>query len=297
MGPRVYPSYQNVSQLLPTPTPTGSVTPTPTPTQTPTPTPTPTPGIPISTTNLRFYVDGQSISYPSTGTIWYNLATPGIPGYYNGDLFGSPLFNQTTLKNYFSFNGLTQYTIQNVGRSQDNNYDYSYTWGGWFRLSRGPVLKSLMAFGIGLTYTTDYVGCSLNLYKDTNDYLAVQLYKQIDPTPSTPRELTSTLVRSSTKIPNDEWCYITAVYSKNSQIQIYLNATLIVTGAVPAAGHLIWNGLTGVDPGWNLCYGGNLEAGHSHFTRMDVGDMEVYQTALGGSQILSNYNAQSYKYI
>jgi hypothetical protein len=299
MGPRVYPSDQNVSQLLPSPTVgPGTPTPTPVPTSTPTPTPTPTPGIPISTPNLRFYVDGQSISYPGTGTTWYNLATPAAPGYYDGVLYASPPFTQTTSKNYFSFNGLTQWTSQDIGRSQDNAYDYSYTWGGWFRLSRGPIFKSLMAFGIGLEYTTDFYGCPLNLFKDNNDYLAVQLFKQIDPTPSTPRILTGTTLTSTTKLPNDLWSYIVAVYSKNSQMQLYLNGSLIGTVAVPSQGHLIWNGLQNTNIGWNLCYGGYLgDAIPSHITRMDAGDMEVYQTGLSGAQILSNYNAQLYKYI
>lgn len=295
---RVYPSDQNVSQLLPTPTVgPGTPTPTPVPTSTPTPTPTPVPGIPISTPNLRLYSDGQSISYPGTGTTWFNLATPGIPGVTDLTLIQTPTFNRTPTKNFFSFEGLEEWAHTYAYGGFGNEYDYSYTWGGWYRLSRGPVNKPLLAFGIGLFPFSfmEFIGCSLNLYKNENDYPAVQVFLQIDSTPSTPTILTGATITSTTKMPNDEWCYVVASYAKNSQVKIYLNGVLTATGAAPSNGHLLY---PYDSVGWNLCYGGYLgdQVGFK-LTRMDVGDVEVYQTVLNATEILNNYNAQKSKYI
>jgi hypothetical protein len=303
---RVYPSDQNVSQLLPTPTVgPGTLTPTPAPTVTPTPTPTPTPGIPISTTNLSIYNDGQSISYPGTGSTWFNLATPipFTPGFSDTLLIATPTFNQTPSKNYFSFDGLNEWAYSLVYGGVSQSYNGSYTWGGWYRLSRGPVNKPLLSFGVGLEYNDpEWWGCPLNLFKNQDDYIAVRLFLQQNPVPGQFTVLTGTTVTSTTKIPNDEWCYIVATYQENSQIKIYLNGNLIATGAAPASGFFIYTNPSVTNVGWNLGRGGELSYDinpvYSKLTRMDVGDIEVYYNAvLNATQILSNYNAQINKYI
>jgi hypothetical protein len=297
MGPRIYPSDQNVSQLLPAPT--GSTTPTPTPTITPTPTPTPTPGVPIITTNLLLYADGQSISYSGSGTTWVNLAPPIAPGTGDMTLIGQPEFNYRPNLNYFSFNGLSQYSY---GLAFNPTQDYtglSYTWGGWFKLCRGPRVKSLLAFGIGLTLQSDdFLGGSLNLYKDVNDFITVQIWNQINVSPSFPVTLTGSTITSTTKVPNNEWCYIVASYQKNSTVTIYLNGLPVTTGLGPLQGQLIRAGNTTENVGWNICYGGFVgDNVPFKLTRMEVGDIEAYKTVLSDVQVLSNYNAQKNKYI
>jgi hypothetical protein len=288
MGPRVYPSYQNPSQLI-SPT-VGPLTPTPTPV--PTPTPTPVPGIPIILSGLTLYVDGQSISYPGTGTTWTNLQSGGF-SVGNVLLQAIPNFNYRPTYNFFSFDGLVDYAY-----NPDTPPDDSFTFGGWFRAYRGPVGKCFMGFGEGLAYdfigTGSYTGQGIALFKDVNDYLTVQVWNQIDVPPgSGPNILTGATVSSTTKLPNNEWSYIVATYQKNVQVKIYLDGALIKTGGVPTSGNLI---SPGSNIGWVVCKGPNIYP-NNKIARMDIGDLEAYNRVLSDAEVLSNYNAQVSKYI
>jgi hypothetical protein len=288
MGPRIYPSYQNISQLLPTPTSGPGPTPTIAPTSTPTPTPTPTPGVPIITTGLTTYLDGQSLSYPGSGSVWYSIS----PATNDFILQGSPEFNYSTLKNYFSFNGLSQTTYNTTG-VDPYFFGKTFTFGGWFRASVGPVQKSFLAHGprgVG-KINDEFLGQSLNLYKDENDYLVLNVWQQIDVTPTQNEILTGATITSTIKLPNDQWSYIIARYIPNSQIDVFLNGVNVATGVAPSQGNLIRPGNGPTNVAWNLCIGS------PKVTRMDVGDVEIYNASLSDVQILSNYNAQSYKYI
>jgi hypothetical protein len=292
MGPRIYPSDQSVSQLLPTPTPIPGGSPTPTPTLTPTPTPTPLPsGIPIIQSGLTLYMDGQSLSYPGTGTTWYNQVTTGLT-YGNSIITGTtPTFNKTLLKNYFSFNGLNDFTY-NTSYIDPEIYGYYWTFGGWINVSLGPTNKILYQRGNGLINGyTEFYGASLILYKNSNDYLSADVWNNV---PATIPYITGVTINSSTKLTNDTWVYITMRYNYNSNAQLFINGTQVATSSVPSQGKLLRPFISESGLVWNAGINtGNI----TPTTRMNIGDFEIYNRSLSDSEILSNYNIQKYKYI
>jgi len=110
----------------PTPTPTGTPTPTPTATPTSTPTPTPTPVIP---SNLVLNLDaGDPLSYPGTGTTWYDLSGSG----HTTTLVNGPTYSSLN-GGSIVFDGVNDYAnILRTGLTIGSNF----TWNMWFKTNK-----------------------------------------------------------------------------------------------------------------------------------------------------------------
>ena len=134
--------------VAPTPTPTPTLTPTLTPTVTPTATPTPTPSAtpapppPFTLSGITLYLDaGDSLSYPGTGTTWYDLSGNANHGtFQNGPTYS------TVGGGSISFDGVDDYvTFSSVSGMPTGNTNYTLI--GIFNQNTSPDRGGLVGWG------------------------------------------------------------------------------------------------------------------------------------------------------
>ena len=260
----------------PTPTPTATGTPTPTPTATATPTPTPTPTatpVPLTGYTDGYYilVNDRSDSYPGTGTTWTSLATGTT---YNGTLNNGPVWSGGT-PGYFTFDGTNDWV--DFGVLSRSSQTSSFTFGGWVKTTTSATQKIFMMRG----NDAGAAGWSLFLSKESDDKFQASVVTTL---PSPPA-LQQDNAKSSTVMSNDTWYYLIGQWIAGTSINIYVNGVLETTNTVSR------NTLRNSTIGWNLMRG-NV----GDYTNGSISEFIVYESAISGVDILSNFNANKSKY-
>lgn len=252
----------------PTPTPTvtplpPTATPTPTgPTPTPTPTPTQSPSLPmIITSGLTMYLDGGGDSYPGFGNIWYNRVT----GFTGATLYNSPTF-ATADNGYFSFNGVNQYGDCG-SQTSSSGLGASVTFGGWVNnFHTGSTSEVVFQNGNDTNWSLNLLVLQnqfrINIKVAGNNSYLLEAY---------PPYLSSI-----------NWYYVTVVRTGNNDISVYINGVYI-------------NGMLRPEnlfssTGWLLS-----KQGSDHDISR-IGSFELYNRALSGAEVLSNFNAKKSLY-
>jgi hypothetical protein len=269
-------------ELTPTPTPTPTITPTNTPTVTPTPTPTitptntptPTPTITPSSTpntpvtsNLRLYYDpSNSSSYSGSGTVINDLSGNGLNGTMSNITFTSP---------YFSFNGSSsQVSVADNALLEPGSGDWTIEF--WVNYS---VLVGSSRILIAKTdggESADW-GYGLRTAANGNTFMEVG-------------NGTTSLQSSITALTTNTWYQVVGVWTNvaSNSLALYINGNLI--GSIP-------HSFTSVKNTTSPLYLGSFNGGQfSQWLNGRMGVVRMYNSALTGSEILQNFNADKSKY-
>jgi hypothetical protein len=257
------------------PTPTKSVTPTRTPTPTvtttsvtPTPTVTPT-STPDNNLPSRIYVDGTSASYPGTGTTWTSLS---VSGTFDATLYNSPTFTTGGTANYFTFNGTNQYAY--FGNSSGGSNSIERTFGGWVKCAATGAERVFFFRGEDGSGS----GWSMSIYNTatTNKFAFSTVTTGVG---GGQKNAVGTTTNDGTS-----WYYVMGVWN-GSSIKIYVNGILETT-TTPTG-----SALRGSTRGFQIArYNGPA------YSNVTVGQFEVYDYAITGTQILNNFNSSKSLY-
>jgi hypothetical protein len=248
----------------PTPTPTTTSTPTVTPTNTPTP--TTTPAVPV-TSNLRLYYDpSNTSSYPGTGTTINDLSGNGLNGTMSNITFTSP---------YFTYNGSSsQISVADNALLEPGSGDWTIEF--WVNHS---VIASSSRVLIGKTDgggSADW-GYGLRTAANGNTFMEVG-------------NGTTSLQSSITALTTNTWYQVVGVWTNvaSNSLALYINGNLI--GSIP-------HSFTSVKNTTSPLYLGSFNGGQfSQWLNGRMGVVRMYNSALTGSEILQNFNADKSKY-
>ena len=240
-------------------TPTNTITPTVTATVTLTPTPSSTPLPPILQSGLTINVNGNTQSYPGTGTTWTSIAT-GVT--YNGTLVNGPTWSSDT-GGYFTFDGVNDVCTFAGPTSAGTEY----TFGGWVNFPRSGFTESINTrIGTGTA--------SLALYKNTSQQIV--FYNRAASGALSQITTTETLSINT-------WYYIVVSYKQSDTangLKIYIDGNLYVQGGAI-------NSALGTPQAWKLAI---------ENANIRIGDFELYERELTSTEILYNYNTRKSLY-
>jgi hypothetical protein len=249
-----------------TPTPTPTVTPTPTPTATPTPTPSTSPFI-TSGLILNYNINSLS-SYPGSGTTIIDLQ-----GNSNATTFNSPTYTSSG-GGYLTFNGSNQYFVTNTALGSNLNPANTSTIISIF-VWVYPMDNGVIVQEIG--QSSPNAGWHDSQIEMVSGTLRFSVWQN------------QPGFASTIPTPLNNWYYVGFTYDGTNLIG-YVNGSLAVTSGT----------ISRLTPGANLYYaiasedGTNL--GDGSYANMRFGGMQVYNTALSGPNVLSNYNSQKSRF-
>jgi hypothetical protein len=249
-----------------TPTPTPTVTPTPTPTATPTPTPSTSPFI-TSGLILNYNINSLS-SYPGSGTTIIDLQ-----GNSNATTFNSPTYTSSG-GGYLTFNGSNQYFVTNTALGSKLNPANTSTIISIF-VWVYPMDNGVIVQEIG--QSSPNAGWHDSQIEMVSGTLRFSVWQN------------QPGFASTIPTPLNNWYYVGFTYDGTNLIG-YVNGSLAVTSGT----------ISRLTPGANLYYaiasedGTNL--GDGSYANMRFGGMQVYNTALSGHNVLSNYNSQKSRF-
>ena len=262
-----YTKYINVTPT-PTPTVTPTFTPTPTPTVTPTPTPTPSTS-PFITSGLILNYNINSLSsYPGSGTTIIDLQ-----GNSNATTFNSPTYTSSG-GGYLTFNGSNQYFVTNTALGSKLNPANTSTIISIF-VWVYPMDNGVIVQEIG--QSSPNAGWHDSQIEMVSGTLRFSVWQN------------QPGFASTIPTPLNNWYYVGFTYDGTNLIG-YVNGSLAVTSGT----------ISRLTPGANLYYaiasedGTNL--GDGSYANMRFGGMQVYNTALSGPNVLSNYNSQKSRF-
>jgi hypothetical protein len=269
---KFYINYSNPCPIpTPTPTPTNtvtptqtSVTPTPTPTITPTsvtPTPTPTSNL-FTTSGLTTNLDaGNVISYPGTGTTWYDLANNN-----NGILVNGPTYSSSN-NGIINFDGVNDYSYMISGFTNPISFSLNV----WIKMSTFTSNNKKI---IGLENITGNTATNYDrmIWVDTTGRPRFGMYTTF-----------SDQVVSSTAISTNTWYYLTATYQSN-QMNLYINGVNVGTKTIgsPQSYTGYWKLAAYNAFAWN-----NLTTGYWNGS---IGTVHIYNRPLSSTEITNNFN-------
>jgi len=262
--PTPTPTITPTNTITPTKTVTPSVTPTNTITPTKTPTPTPTPVTIVTTGLILNYDISNSSSYPGSGTTITDLQANS-----NSTTFNSPTYTSSG-GSYLTFNGSNQYFRTNTALGSKLNPANTSTIISIF-VWVYPMDNGVIVQEIG--QTTPNTGWHDSQIEMVSGTLRFSVWNN---QPSG--------FASSISTPLNNWYYVGFTYD-GTNLRGYVNGSLAVTSGTIARS----------TPGANLYYAiaheDNTNLGDGSFANMRFGGMQVYNTALSGANVLSNYNA------
>jgi len=175
---------------------------------------------------------------------------------------------------FFTFDGTNDWV--DFGAASSGSTTGSFTWGGWVKTTTSATQKIFMMRGNDASAD----GWSLLLSKESdNKFSAGTVTTQPGGFPS------NVSVVSSTVMSNDTWYYIVGVWNAGNSINIYVNGSLETTNATSRTS------LRNSGIGWNLMRGNGGD-----YTNGSLSEFIVYQSALSGTDILNNFNANKSKY-
>ena len=219
----------------------------------------------IVTDGLVLSLDAANkLSYPGTGTTWYDLTNSG----YIGTLTNGPTFNNVN-GGIFIFDGIDDYVQTNY--SQNTN-DALITWECWFwdNSPGGFLSNTAIVSNYGPVGTTPFT--VMHIYDNGNVFFAQRN--------SSGTESSATY---SVNICNGIWHHIVGVIDSTN--------TLIYVDGILRASQAKVTGTT--TSGQNIVIGGN-HLGRYQSCRM--AGVRIYNIALTATQVLQNYNANKTRF-
>lgn len=218
----------------------------------------------IVTNGLILYLDaGNSKSYPTTGTTWYDRSGNGN----NGTLVNGPTFN-TGSGGSIVFDGVDDYV------SLSNITGVNFTLSCWINTTATSLTGTDAYQGNGIIWS-DVMGIA-------NDFVLAILNNKA----SWFTGDAGTSINGTTTINTGAWFYLTVVKNGgNSTKQLYVNSISEGTGASSA------NALTS-NP--NIAIGGNTLDGR--YFNGNIANTQIYNRALSVTEILQNFNATKSRY-
>ena len=253
-----------------TPTPTSTSTPTVTPTNTPTVTPTITPSSTPTfvSSNLRLYYDpSNSSSYPGTGTTINDLSGNGLNGTMSNITFTSP---------YFSFNGSSsQVSVPDNALLEPGSGDWTIEF--WVNHSVIAGASRVLIAKTDGGGSADW-GYGLRTVSNSNTFM------EIGNGGST--SFTSPL----TGLSINTWYQVVGVWTNvaSNSLALYINGSLIGSNS---------HSVTSIKNTTSPLYIGSFNGGQfAQWLNGRMGIVRMYNSALTGSQVLQNFNADKSKY-
>lgn len=209
---------------------------------------------------IHYNFDNEQ-TYNGSGTTIYDLF-----GNNNSTLINSPIFNNTSPKN-FNFNGTNQYA-QSVNKIISGQ---SISISIWFKPNRNNQFETIIN---SINYnTTDNIGFALQNRQNNNYWISVQAWG-----------LDGTFINFSTTL--NQWVNITFTYN-NVILKCYKNGVLI--GSVAAH-----NTYKFLKPNNILIGKGAINAGE--FFKGNIGEIEIWNNIISSTDVLVDFNNKKTKY-
>jgi hypothetical protein len=221
----------------------------------------------IINSNLKIALDPANIiSYPSTGTNWYDMS----PTKLSGTLSNGPTYN-SGFGGYLSFDGTDDFATFGSPSSLFNPATSTMTIMGWIYIKNPQtnILIGLQESGAG----------SLSLGTDSSNYVRFI----VRPTAGSQGNITST-----TALQSNTWYHIAMTKDTTNSISncsLYINGVLDVTSS---------SGVNFPTSTSDIRVGVYLDS--LTYSNINVGNIQVYDTALTNSQIRDNYAAYQDQY-
>ena len=265
--PTPTPTPTPTNTVTPTITPTNTVTPTITPTNTVTPTVTPPPAV-FTTSGLTTNLDaGNIISYPGTGTTWYDLANNN-----NGILVNGPTYSSSN-NGIINFDGLNDYSYMISGFTNPTSFSLNV----WINM---PTFTSNTKKIIGLENITGNTATNYDrmIWVDEQGRPRFGIYTTF-----------AAAIVSSTAISTNTWYYLTATYQSNS-MKLYINGVNVANGTIGTP-----QSYTGY---WKLAAYNALNWGPmtTGYWNGSIGAVHIYDRPLSSTEITNNFNILKGRY-
>ena len=260
--------------LTPTPTPTPTITPTntitPTKTATPTKTPTPTPTPALITTGLILNYDmSNSSSYPGSGT-----AVTDLQGNSNATLSGGPTYSSNN-GGYLTFVGASsQSLLLNTSLNSvlsPANTSTVISFFVWVYLTGNGVI-------VDETSNTGWHDSQIEMVAGT---LRFSVWSN------------GTGFASTVATPLNAWYYVGLTYN-GTTLSAYVNGA--AAGTATYSRQTPYNNGSGVPLKYGIALADGTNLGNGEYGNFRWGAFQVYNTALSGANVLSNYNAQKSRF-
>jgi hypothetical protein len=260
--------------LTPTPTPTPTITPTntitPTKTVTPTKTPTPTPTPALITTGLILNYDmSNSSSYPGSGT-----TVTDLQGNSNATLSGGPTYSSNN-GGYLTFVGASsQSLLLNTSLNSvlsPANTSTVISFFVWVYLTGNGVI-------VDETSNTGWHDSQIEMVTGT---LRFSVWSN------------GTGFASTVATPLNAWYYVGLTYN-GTTLSAYVNGVAAGTAAYTRS--TPYNNGGGVALKYGIALADGTSLGNGQYGNFRWGAFQVYNTALSGANVLSNYNAQKSRF-
>ena len=260
--------------LTPTPTPTPTITPTntitPTKTATPTKTPTPTPTPALITTGLILNYDmSNSSSYPGSGT-----TVTDLQGNSNATLSGGPTYSSNN-GGYLTFVGASsQSLLLNTSLNSvlsPANTSTVISFFVWVYLTGNGVI-------VDETSNTGWHDSQIEMVAGT---LRFSVWSN------------GTGFASTVATPLNAWYYVGLTYN-GTTLSAYVNGA--AAGTATYSRQTPYNNGSGVPLKYGIALADGTNLGNGEYGNFRWGAFQVYNTALSGANVLSNYNAQKSRF-
>ena len=217
---------------------------------------------PIVTSGLVFNIDAANIvSYPTSGTAWYDMS----PTKLTGTLSNGPTYN-SALGGYFSLDGTDDFVTFGDPSSLFNPATSTMTMMGWIYVKNPQIniLIGIQESGAG----------SLSLGTDSNNKVRLIVRATAG---------SQGTVVSNTTLQSNRWYHIAMTKDTANSVSncsLYINGVLDVTSSSSVNFPTTTSGIrVGV-------YLDSLT-----YSNINVGNIQVYDTALTQAQISQNYKA------
>jgi hypothetical protein len=242
------------------------VTPTPTVTPTNTPTPSSTPAVPVTNNLVLYYDPSNSSSYSGSGTTINDLSGNGLNGTMSNITFTSP---------YFSYNGSSsQVSIADNPLLEPGSGDWTIEF--WVNHS---VIAGASRVLIGKTDGGNAADWGYGLRTASNGNTFMEMGNG------------STSIQSTTStLSIDTWYQVVGVWTNvaSNSLALYINGSLIGSNS---------HSFTSIKNTTAPLYLGSFNGGQfSQWLNGRMGVVRIYSSALTGSQVLQNFNADKSKY-
>ena len=216
----------------------------------------------ITGSNLKLNLDATNyVSYPTTGSTWYDISGNNN----NGTISGTTPYSS----GYFTFNGIDSLIGQFSSVAGIPTGNQGYTISAWVQIENKVNEGGIAGWGgYGTTNAANafrLTSTGLSNYWWANDY-----------------NVTTNLNTGST------WYYLTATYDGSTYRRIYVNSSPV---QYPG----------GISSGHNVTTAANLTIGKTNNTNAEwfkgkISQVLIYNTDIGYSGVINNYVATSYKY-
>jgi hypothetical protein len=236
------------------------------PTSTPTSTPTPTPIVPV-TSNLVLHFDpSNSSSYSGTGTTINDLSGNGLNGTMSNITFTNP---------YFTYNGSSsQISVADNALLEPGSGDWTIEF--WVNHS---VIAGASRVLIGKTDGGNAADWGYGIRTASNGNTFMEIGNG-----------TTSITTPTSALSINTWYQVVGVWTNvaSNSLALYINGSLVGSNS---------HSFTSIKNTTSPLYTGSFNGGQfSQWLNGRMGVVRMYNSALTGSQVLQNFDADKSKY-